>query len=384
MARVKVAHVITKLELGGAQQNTLHTVRHLDPGRFDALLISGRGGMLDREAMASGVPMHFALSLVRPIAPFKDLAALRELINFLREEKPQIVHTHSSKAGMLGRVAAWWVGTPAVVHSFHGFAFHPTQNPFLRWLYIRLERLHAPLAHKLVFVARTNMDAARALRIGKDAQYELIRSGVDIESIRKTPDLPKGARKELGIDEGAPLVVSLGNLKPQKNPLGFVDFADKVLEQVPEARFVFIGDGPLRPKVEDELKRRRLEGKIVFPGWIRDPMSWLKAADVFAMTSLWEGLPRSLVEAMILGRACACFGADGVRDILRPGETGAVVELQDTATLAEETVRMLRDPQRRATFGAAAAASIGEEFDIHGMVRRQEELYTRLLGDGAS
>ncbi|MBI5244128.1 MAG: glycosyltransferase family 4 protein [Elusimicrobia bacterium] len=381
--RVKVAHLITLLELGGAQQNTLHTVSNLDPARFEPLLACGEGGVLDTQARALDrdcrVRVRFMPDLAREIDPLRDLSALLQLQAFLTEERPEIVHTHSSKAGVLGRLAARLAGVPIIIHSFHGFGFHDYQSRLVKGLWIALERLCAAVSARLIFVSKANQDAAAGLKIGDPSRYALIRSGVRLADFPAKLRSVTEKKAALGFDEAAPIVVSVGNLKPQKNAADFIRLASRVLREVPEARFFFVGDGALRPKLEAEVLGCGLSGKVFFAGWRSDVPEVLAAADVFVLTSLWEGLPRALVEALRTGLPCACYAADGVADVLREGENGFLARPGDWEGLAAKVTRLLKDPGLRHRIRAAAFSSIGDEFDIDGMVRRQETLYEELL-----
>jgi len=379
--RTTVAHVITRLDLGGAQQNTLHTVRALDRARFDAVLICGAGGMLDAEVRADArVRAVFLDSLAREVSPLRDLLALLELVKVLQAERPDVVHTHSSKAGILGRLAAAWVGVPVVVHTYHGFGFHDRQHPLVKRLYVLLERLCARVTTRLVYVSESNARYAQAHGLGPAAGATIIRSGIKLADFPAPVDVA-ALKTSVGIGMHKPLVVSIGNLKPQKNAADFVAAAAKVSARVPEARFVFLGDGPQRRALEAKAFALGLEGKLLFLGWRRDGARWLAAADAFALTSLWEGLPRALVEAMRTGLASVCYATDGVADLLRDGENGFLAAPGDVDALAGKLVRALTDADLRRRLGAAAAASIGPEFDIDGMVRAQEALYERLLAE---
>jgi glycosyltransferase involved in cell wall biosynthesis len=379
--RVKVAHVITRLDLGGAQQNTLHTVRRLDPARFETLLVCGRGGLLDDEVRAdASVRAVFLDSLVREVSPLKDLLALLELTRVFAERRPAVVHTHSSKAGILGRLAAALAGVPVVVHTYHGFGFHDLQRPAVRGFYAALERFCARFTTRLVFVSRANARYAESLGLGRAEGATVIRSGVALSGYPAPVDA-RALKTSAGIGMHKKLVVSIGNLKPQKNAADFVAAAAKVAARVPDARFVFLGDGPQRRELEAKAFALGLNDVLFFLGWRRDGAQWLAAADAFAMTSLWEGLPRALVEAMKTGLPCVCYATDGVVDVLRDGENGFLVEPGDVDALAERLVRLLGDEALRRRLGEAAAASIGPEFDIDGMVRAQETLYEELLGE---
>ncbi len=375
----KVVHLLTRLDLGGAQQNTLHTVRNLDRSKFEPVLVCGSGGMLDNEAgNDASMRTVFIESLRRDISPFCDLLALFELTKLLLHEKPDILHTHSSKAGILGRLAAVLAGVPVVVHTYHGFGFHDRQQAFVKWVYVLLERLCASCTDVLVFVSKANVAYAAAHGLVRPQDAVLIRSGVKLDGLPAPVDAAK-LKMSAGIGRHKLLVVSVGNLKPQKNAADFVAAAAAVLADVPEARFVFLGDGPQRPALEARAFALGLEGKVLFLGWRRDAAQWLAASEVFVLTSLWEGLPRALVEAMKSGLPSVCYATDGVTDVIRDGVNGFLIEPGDHQALAARVTSLLKDDLRRKKFGAAAAASIGTEFDIDGMVRAQEALYERLL-----
>lgn len=375
----KVAHLVTRLDLGGAQQNTLHTVRHLNRAFFEPLLICGPGGMLDDEARADpSFRMIFVDSLQRDISPIHDLLALLELTRIFLAEKPDILHTHSSKAGILGRLAAALAGVPVVVHTYHGFGFHDRQPSPVKGLYVLLERLCARFTDALVFVSRANIAYAAEHSIARPEEAVLIRSGVALSGLPAPVDAAK-LKMSAGVGMHKPLVVSIGNLKPQKNVGDLLEAAALSLRDVPEARFVFIGDGPQRRALEARAFALGLNDRFIFLGWRRDAAQWLAAADVFAMTSLWEGLPRALVEAMKSGRPAVCYATDGVLDLIKDGENGFTVAPGDHAALAARVTALLKDAPLRKRIGEAAASAIGPDFDIDGMVRAQEALYARLL-----
>lgn len=376
--RIKVAHVVTRLDLGGAQQNTLATVRGLDPSRFDAFLVCGEGGYFDAEVRSSGIKSVFVDSLVREVSPLRDLLAILELWKVFQSERPTIVHTHSSKAGILGRIAAALAGVPVIIHTYHGFGFHDRQNPSVKAAYVAMERFCSLFTTKLVYVSHANADYAERHGLGPGKDATIIRSGVRLSDFPAKVDAAK-LKMSAGIGMHKPVVVSIGNLKPQKNAGDFVKAAAKVSARFPEARFVFIGDGPQRRELEARAFALGLESKLMFLGWRRDGAQWLAAADVFALTSLWEGLPRALVEALRTGLPAVCYATDGVLDVLRDGENGFVVPPGDADAFAERLERVLGDADLRRRLGASAAASIGPEFDIDGMVRAQEALYESLL-----
>lgn len=382
---VKVCHVITRLDLGGAQENTLHTVRTLKPP-YRASLVAGPGGLLDDEVLSSaGVEVHFLPALARPIRPWRDLRAISGLVGLLRRLRPDIVHTHSSKAGIVGRVAARAAGVGAVVHSIHGYGFHDGQPPWARAALIALERAAAPLTTHFIAVSRANLDRGAALGIVDPRRATVIRSGVRIEAFRAAARDREAARATLaaaiGAPPAAPLVGMVACLKPQKAPLDFVAAAARVAAARPDAHFLIAGDGELRSQVERRIADCGLAGRFHLLGWRRDVPRVMAALDVVVLTSLWEGLPRAVPEAIATGRPIVATAVDGTGEILADGDNALTTGPADPAGIAERVVRLLGDPALGARL-AERARPLLAEFDIDAMVRAQEDLYRRLLEAG--
>ena len=379
--KAKVVHIITRLDFGGAQQNTLYTVEHLDPKRFETVLLTGPGGHLDAKAAALGprVKVRFVEDLVREVSPFRDVIALLELTRMLREENPAVVHTHSSKAGILGRFAAALAGVPLILHTYHGFGFHEGQKPLMKTVFVFLERLAARLSTRLIFVSKANIDTAVRHGLVAPEAAVLIRSGVALAELPAPIPGKKEKRALAGLRRDPPLVLSIGNLKPQKNPGDFLKAAESVVARCPQVSFVFIGDGPARARLEARVIAKGLSRNVRFLGWRDDARELLAAADIFLMTSLWEGLPRALVEAMKSGLPPVCYGVDGVRDLVRDGLNGFSVAPGDWQTLADRVLALVEDKTLRERLGREAVRAIGADFDIDGMVRLQERLLTDLL-----
>ena len=335
MIAAKVVHIITKMELGGAQQNTLYTASHLNPLEFQAYLLAGTGGELVDEARAF-CRFRVVPDLVRQVSPFRDARALRQIMKLLvairaepPAEAPLIVHTHSSKAGILGRLAARLAGATVIIHSIHGYGFHGGQPAPVRWLYIMLERLAARLTSGFIAVSKSNIETGVALGLFPRERVRLVRSGIDLDEFA-TPKEPRAAlRQRLGIPPGAPVIIMVACLKPQKAPLDYVRVCSRVAARVPEARFLLAGDGELRGSVEKEAAAAGLEKSFRLLGWQRDIASLLHASDALVLTSRWEGLPRVIPQAMSAGLPVVVTRADGSPEAVRQGETGFVVEPGD-------------------------------------------------------
>jgi glycosyltransferase involved in cell wall biosynthesis len=388
---IRVIHVITKLELGGAQQNTLYTLRHLDTERFSGLLVTNPEGLLVADALEdSRYDKRFISALVREVHPVRDCIALAALVGILRREvrearrragdgvPPVIVHTHSSKAGILGRAAARIAGVPVVIHTVHGFGFHPRQRPGVRRLYMALERLAARWTSHVIAVARADLDEGVALGIFPRERATLIRSGIEVARFSGTGVDRETAVRALGFDPSRPLVGMVACLKPQKNPVDFVRAAAIVAARVPGVQFLVAGDGVLRPAVEEEIRRSGLGGCCRLLGWRRDVEAIIPCLDVLVLTSLWEGLPRVFPQAMAAGRPVVAYRVDSAPEAVTEGVTGHLVAPGDYAGAASRVVSLLIDPALARRMGEAGRERVAE-FDADLMVRAQAALYERLL-----
>ncbi len=381
--KIRVLHVITRLEPGGAQRNTLYTVSHLDLGRFEVGLAWGPGDELDVSAEAiAGLWREPIAELVRPVVPTRDLRALSRLRAAIRSFGAHIVHTHSSKAGIVGRLAARVERVPAVIHSIHGFGFTPLQPLPVRALFFAAERVASRWTDHFIAVSERDLERGVALGLFGRDRVRLIRSGVELERFRKGGD-GAAARRRLDLPEQAPVVTQIGNFKPQKAPLDFVRMAARVADRVPSARFVMVGEGSLRPGAEALAKTLGIGDKIVFCGWWDDVPSLLAASRVSVMSSRHEGLPRAVVESLAAGVPVVATAVDGTPEVVRDGVNGFLVDAGDVAGLANAVVVLLTDDEVNDRMTLAAPRGL-EEFDIDLMVRQQEDLYRWLLSPNRS
>lgn len=381
LKKIRVLHVITKLEFGGAQQNTLYTVEHLDSNHFEVGLAAGDGGYLDAQALALPAPIEiFWLKfMIREIRPWWDLAALIELWRLCSKWKPDIVHLHSSKAGILGRWAAFLAGVPVIIHTYHGFGFHDFQKPWLRYFLAWVEKISGWVTTQLIYVSRQNISYAEKWGIRARRPAALIRSGVSLAVLDHLNDeTRREKRKELGLPEDSLVIVTTGNLKPQKNPQDFLRLAQQFQNFKPTPYFLFLG-GSEGAETQEKIFRQAAPN-FKYLGWRKDSHLILKASDLFVMTSLWEGLPRSAVEALRLGLPVIAYAIDGLKDIVRDGENGFLAQPHDLETLKSRLHTLMTDSNLRQQLSQKAKASIGQEFDIDFMVKQQEELYSKLLG----
>lgn len=386
MSQVKVIHIITRMELGGAQQNTLYTISHLDEQKFLPYLITGRGGELFPAALGFKNTL-IAEGLVREIRPLRDVMAFFQLCRLIKNiaavnpsSAPVIVHTHSSKAGILGRWAARCVSIPIIIHSIHGFGFHDYQSRVVRDLFILLEKITALITTKFIAVSTANQQKGIALHLFPPEKAVVIRSGIEITRFQN-PDVSRNQlRGSLGIPETAPVIAMIACLKPQKAPLDFIKVCDSVTKELPDAHFLLVGDGVLREAVENEIKGRKLQHCIHLVGWRNDIPEILNAIDVLVLTSRWEGLPRVFPQAMAAGVPVVATRVDGAPEAIKDGVNGFLLDPGDVEGIARKTIALIQSPFQLKSMGLQSRQMV-EEFDIQRMVRQQEALYEELLSD---
>lgn len=375
MSRLRIVHVITKLELGGAQGNTIYTVSNLNRSLFDVHLIAGPGGLLDDEVQnLKDVTVHFCGDLSRSIRPVADYHAYTRLRQLIKELHPDIVHTHSSKAGVLGRLSAAAEQVPVIIHTYHGFGFHRYQNPGVFRLYVAFEREACRRSHHLIFVSKENQKWAEELDLIQQCSTSLIRSGVEVEPLLKAKRSEE-LRDEWGVPRNGKAIGMIACLKPQKDPLTFVDAADRASRKFLNSKFLLIGDGELADAVARRAKKMRYPENFLHVGWTRDVPTALASLDLMVLTSLWEGLPRVIPEATIAGVPVIASNIDGNREIIFEGRNGALAEPRNAQDFAEKIVEALKEDWQ---VDQELSRQIQHDFDIREMVHQQEDLYLEL------
>jgi glycosyltransferase involved in cell wall biosynthesis len=378
--RFRVLHLITRLDLGGAQQNTLFCVTRHDRERFEVELIAGEGGLLDAEARS--IPeAHVALVpwLRHRLTPLVDLTAVLRLRDLLRRRRIDLLHTHSSKAGIVGRWAAALAGVPRVVHTVHGWSFNATQPAWARRACVALERAAASVTDKLIVVSERSRRQGLEAGIGRERQYELVHSGIDVEHYRSGGERGADVRGALGFGPEHVVVGTVSCLKPQKAPLDFVRAAAAAHARNDQLRFFIAGDGELRADVERLVQELGLVGVLHLLGWRRDVPELLRAMDVFLLTSRFEGLPRAVLQAMAAGVPVIATDVDGIPEVVEHRRTGLLVPAGRPDLAAQGLVELALDRRLRAEYARRGRARLDSRFDIQSMVRRLDGLYLSLL-----
>lgn len=391
MAPRKVIHVITRLDRGGSAQNTLLTALGHDRRRFEPLVVAGVAGRWNdqggdeaaeenhRRLDEAGVRWLVVPPLTREIHPGKDLAALRRLTALFREEGPAIVHTHTSKAGVLGRLAARRAGVPVVVHTPHGHVFYGHFGRAASLAFLLVERWLARRTSWMIALTEAERDEHLALGVGRADRFAVVPSGIDLERFRRAAALPRLVPEGLSIPEGAVLVGSVGWLTPVKGHRALIEAVARLKDEHPRLHLLLVGSGELREEYGRLAVSLGLGGRVHLPGARRDIPECLAAMDLFVLPSLNEGMGRALIEAMAAARPVIASRVGGVPAIVEHGVTGLLVPPGDPAALAEAIGGLLRDPGRARMLGAAAALAIGERFGSTAMVRAVERVYEQAL-----
>ena len=383
MKKIKVIHPITRLILGGAQQNTMETCSFLDGNRFDPEIISGPDtgseGEIISEVKKRGVPLTIIPELVRELDLAKDFIALKKMISYFKAEKPHIVHTHSSKAGILGRWAARIARVPVIIHTVHGWGHHNYQNIFVRRLFVLLERATEKITDKLIVVSDLNAEKGLKDNIGTEDKYTTIHSSIKLDDFIEHKGDTIALKKQIGLNPEFPVVGTVGRLSPQKNPLDFVRVAAAVKKQIPNVQFLFVGDGPLRPETEAFIKELGVSEDIFLPGLRKDIPELLSCMDIFILTSLWEGLPRVIPQAMASRLPVVANGVDGVNEVIDEGENGFIIPPGNVSLMTEKVVKLLSDHSLRIDMGTKGQKKAVQEFSLQKMVDKIQCLYDEVL-----
>lgn len=382
---MRTAHIITRLIIGGAQENTLFNVddQHHIHGD-DVCLITGPGlgpeGTLERRAVDRGLDLKILPELQRSLNPWKDWQALRALKRWLNEYQPDVVHTHSSKAGILGRRAAYSLGIPCV-HSIHGAAFHHGQPAVLYRAYQMAERLAEPWCQHFICVCdamtRQYLDAG----IGAPDKYTTIFSGMDVDRFLTPSRSPSDVRKQLGLTDEHIVIGKIARLFNLKGHEYLIEAAPSIVSAYPEVRFLFVGDGILQDQYRQRIDELGLSEHFVFAGLIPpdDVPDYIHAMDIAAHTSVWEGLARVLPQALICGKPIVSFDIDGAPEVCLTNETGILVPARDQDALTNALLRLVADQDLRSRLGATGRQRFAEQFRHEYMTKRIREVYARVL-----
>jgi glycosyltransferase involved in cell wall biosynthesis len=376
--RIRVAHIVTlSTPFGGAQRNTLLTLRGLLRDGYEADLICGPGGLLIKEARAVGARVNVIADLGRPVNFFKDARILFELFRLCQSRKYDIVHTHSTKAGFLGRLAAWLAGVPVIIHTFHGYPFLMSENLKTRG-YIALERAIASVTDSVICVGELLRQELCVWRMIPEQKLFTIYSGIDFSSYVPKHS-PEKVKQDLGVETAWPLVGSIGHLVEAKAQHHLIETVALLRNKYPRIKLVLVGDGPLRSRLEQRILELGVVPNVSLLGEREDIADLLSIFDIYAMSSRNEGVGRALTEAMYWGLPIATTLVNGIRELIQHEQTGLGVPAGDPKSLASAIDRLISDSDFAKTLGHNAQRKVRGLMDSEKMVTAITALYDRLI-----
>lgn len=388
---MKVTHIITRLVVGGAQENTVATVRGLrqKPGLEVNLIAgptTGPEGSLEGEARKlfqdTTDKLVIVPELVRPVHPLKDFIALQKLEEILYAQKPDIVHTHSGKAGILGRLAARRAGVPLIIHHIHGPSFGNFQGTVANVVFTNAERYAARVTDHFFCSAAAMAKLYLTAGIGKPEMYTRIFSGFNLQPFIDTKN-DAALRQQLNIPADAFVIGKIARLFKLKGHADLLAAFAKILPRVPQARLLFIGDGILRGDLESQARRLGIADKVVFAGLVApaEVARYVGIMDCIAHFSYREALSRALPQALAASKPVVAYDFDGADEICIENETGFLIRTGDIKTAAERLAQLAGNPELRTKFGSRGAAFVRENFSIEKMVADQYNLYLKLAAE---
>lgn len=383
---MNICHIITRLIIGGAQENTVLTCRGLAQRGHQVTLIAGPEtgpeGSLWPAAEASGCRLMRLPSMVRAVRPWSDVAARQALVRLLRAISPHVVHTHSSKAGILGRSAAAAAGVPVVVHTIHGMSFNRTQSGVVQWMYKALERRAARYTTRFVTVADAMIEQAVQAGLAPQDRFVTVRSGMVTDDFHADARERAARRAEWGIAADEVVVGTIARLFDNKGYDEIIAAMPLALRRAPRLRFVWVGDGARRPEYEARLRKMGVRDRVTLVGLVppEDVHRYVKGFDLLVHASRWEGLPRAAVQALLCEVPVVAFDNDGAPEVVRDGVTGRLIRYGDVTGLAVAMAELAADTALRACWGAAGRQHCLRPFDWRTMVEQLEQLYEQLVG----
>ncbi|MCM8784726.1 MAG: glycosyltransferase family 4 protein [Candidatus Omnitrophica bacterium] len=386
---MKIAHVITRLIVGGAQENTIFTVEGLIAKGYKVDLISGptKGpeGSLEKEVIKKKIPLIIVRDLIREINPFYDIIAFFKLFFIFRKNKYDIVHTHSAKAGILGRISAKLANPKSlVIHTIHGLPFHPYQNKLLNYIYIFAEKIAYFFTDHFICVGQVMKEKSLKAGIGKESDYTVIYSGFKIEPYIESIEKRDILRKKYGIDKDEKVIGMIGRLFYLKGQNYLIEAFKEISKKFPKTKLMFVGDGILKQELEDYAKKNNIEQKVIFTGLVPPEKipEYVGIMDILVHTSLREGLPRAVAQGLAGGKPVVAFDVDGAKEIVINGETGFIVPPENVKLLKERIIYLLENSVISDKMGKKGQELIKRLFPVEKMVDEIEKIYVKFLNNG--
>ncbi len=380
--RVRVVEIL-EATCGGTRRHLVDLLDRLDPDKFRVSLICANtrepNFNMDLQAMQERGITIAIVPMLRAIRPLTEWRAFRSIQTQLRQWRPDIVHTHSAKAGFLGRLAAHTVQVPTLIHTPHHFPFEMDINPLAARFYLQLEKIAARVTHRIICVCPSEQRTALKHRLVDADGCAVIPNGIHPGEMNRSLKLRDGMRRNLGIPDISPVIGVVGRLSKQKGHTYLLEAAALLLPHYPEMRILMVGDGELRPELERQAARLGIAPNCIFAGHREPVHAYYAAMDILAMPSLWEGLPYTMLEGMDAALPVVAFSAGGIADVIVDGKNGRLVEKKDVRSMAGALAELMRSPEQRQQLGREARELVRRSYRIENMVQQTEKLYLTAL-----
>ena len=382
--KLKICHLITRMIIGGAQENTLFSCRGQIANGHEVTLATGPTtgpeGKLLEEQNIEGLKVDIFPNMIRALNPLTDFKAYLDLKKYFKEQKFDVVHTHASKAGIIGRAAAWAAKIPVVVHTVHGPAFHRYEKAWRNKLYISAEKFAAKRCHKIVCVADAMTKQFLDAGISKAEMYRTVYSGMNLDDYLNL-EQDNTLRDTYGIPADAIVIGKIARLFELKGHEYLIKAAKELVEHNSKVHFLLIGDGLLRSEIEEEIKKLGLEKHFHFSGLIppRDVPKHTAAMDIVCHLSLREGLPRAVVQGLAAGKPVVAYNLDGAPEVVFDDETGYICPPESVNEVSDALKKLIDSSELRQKLGLAGRQLVSEKFNWQKMVDDLEEVYAELL-----
>jgi glycosyltransferase involved in cell wall biosynthesis len=359
--------------------------RDLDRDRFESLLVTGvenpTEGTMRYLADENGVRPVVVESLGREVSPVNDIRTLAEMYRVIRRFRPDIVHTHMAKAGTTARLAAWLARVPIIIHTYHGHVFHSYFSPRKTAVFLAIERMLARLSDRIVVVGERQRDEIAGFRVAPAEKLAPIPLGLPLEPLLSVEREANALRRELGLSLEQPLIGIVARLVPIKAHEYFLEAAARVRERRDDAHFAIVGDGERRAELEAMSNRLGLADRVHFLGWRRVMQPVYADLDVLVLSSLNEGSPVAVIEALAAARPVVATAVGGVGEVVEDGTSGILVQPRDANAIAAGILRFLDNPTWARQVGLAGRSSVIPKYTVSRLVDDMEKLYLELARD---
>jgi len=386
MNKIKVLHIITRVVNGGADENTLFTINGLNKDEYEIDLLAGSESekeILERISLENNITFYQIDSLVRNISLHNDIKALFKIYKIIKENNYDIVHTHIAKAGVLGRIAAKIAGVPHIIHGVHGITFPDQINIFKRELFKNIERLCGLFTDKFITVGDDMKQKYINAKVGNPKDYTTIRSGMELSQFINAADNEQkkilSLKEDLGLKDDDLLIGMVSKLEKRKGYKYFLEVAKDIVEEFPNVKFLIIGNGSEYDTLVKKVNRMNLNNNVIFTGYRTDIADVFSILDIKVLTSLWEGLPRVLVQAAAVAKPIVTFNVDGAWEIVDEGKNGYIVPMRDTKAMTRKLKLLIKDDKLRRKMGKCSQEKVSNDWTIENMVKETDRLYKSLI-----